>query len=148
MRPTLALCLLALPLVACGDKESDSGADGQEATGFCYSMDDADTTLIEEGGGNGSSGLLDGRLITDESDDPRDPALVVNVDYTLENLDTGGSPIQGKTDSEGSFTESLGGGTWLLRLSDSKGGYTCRNELEFVVEAGNTTRMCLDVACE
>lgn len=148
MRPTALALLLAPALVACGDKESDSATGGDEATGFCYSMDDADTTLQEPGGGSGSSGLLDGRLITDESDDPRDPALVVNVDYTLENLDTGGSPIQGKTDSSGSFTELLGQGTWLLRLSDSKGGYTCRNELEFTIVAGDTTRMCLDVACE
>jgi hypothetical protein len=138
----------ALALPGCGDKETVGGTETGEASGFCYSMADADTTLVEEGGGSGASGLLDGRLITDESDDFRDPALVVNVDYTIQNLDVGGSPLLGKTDSQGSFVESLGDGTWLLRLSDSKGGYTCRNEIEFAIEAGNTTRMCLDVACE
>ena len=140
--------LALLPLLACGDKDgaSDSGAPGVAA--FCADISEADTTLVVEGGGSGSSGLLDGWLITDESDNPRDPALVTNVDYTLENIDTGGSPISGKTNSDGLFTETLGEGRWLLRLADSKGGYTCRNELEFVIEAGNTTRMCLDIGCE
>lgn len=142
------LFALTLPLGACGDKDDDGADSGAKQTGFCYSMADADSTIIEDGGGAGASGLLDGRLITDESEDIRDPALVVNVDYTVENLNTGGSPISGQSDSEGKFTESLGEGDWLLRLSDSKGGYTCRNEIQLVVEPGNTTRLCLDVSCE
>ena len=138
----------ALTAAGCGDKDAGDGTETGQPGGFCYSMADADSTLVEAGGGSGASGLLDGRLITDESDDIRDPAIVVNVDYTIENLDVGGSPLLGKTDSQGSFTESLGQGTWLLNLSDSKGGFTCRNEIEFTIEAGNTTRMCLDVGCE
>jgi len=145
---TVGAASAALALPGCGDKDAGDGTETGQQTGFCYSMDDADTTVVEPGGGSGASGLLDGRLITDESDDIRDPAIVVNVDYTIENLDVGGSPKLGKTDSEGSFTESIGEGTWLLRLSDSKGGFTCRNEIEFDIEAGNTTRMCLDVGCE
>ena len=52
--------LALLPLLACGDKDgaSDSGAPGVAA--FCADISEADTTLIVEGGGSGSSGLLDG----------------------------------------------------------------------------------------
>ncbi len=147
--PALALALLcgaALP--ACGDKADAGDSGGGGTQGFCFDMADADTYEIVDGGPEGVSGLLDGRLITDESDDIRDPALVTNVDYTVENLDVGGSPLQGKTDSDGSFSEQLGAGTWRLRLSDSKGGYTCRNDIEVVIEAEKITRLCLDVGCE
>lgn len=138
---------LAVGLTACGDKD-DGNDTSQSIDAYCFDMADADTFEIIEGGPEGASGVLEGFLITDETDDLRDPAIVVNVDYTIENLDTGGSPKQGKTGSDGSFNETLGAGTWLLRLSDSKGGFTCRNEIEFQIEAERVTRMCLDVGCE
>ena len=132
-----------------GCEGSGGGYDtGPTIDGFCFDMADADTTEVVDGGPSGASGLLEGFLITDESEDLRDPSLVVNVDYTIENLDVGGAPLQGKSDSDGSFKETLGAGTWLLRLSDSKGGYTCTNSIEFAVEAERVTRMCLDVGCE
>lgn len=137
----------AVGAVGCGG--SGGGYDtAPQVNAFCFDMADADTTEVVEGGPAGASGLLEGFLITDESDDLRDPALVVNVDYTIENLDVGGAPIQGKTSADGGFSETLGAGTWLLRLSDSKGGYTCTNSIEFGIEAERVTRMCLDVGCE
>ena len=138
---------VAVFVLGCGG--SGGGYDtGPRVDAFCFDMADADTTEIVDGGPAGASGLLDGFLITDESDDLRDPSLVVNVDYTIENLDVGGAPLQGKTDADGSFRETLGAGTWLLRLSDSKGGFTCSNAIEFAVEAERLTRMCLDVGFE
>ena len=77
-----------------------------------------------------------------------DPNYVADVEYTLENTDVGGTQQQGQTDSEGYFTEVLGEGNWLLKLSAFKGSLDCLNEISFRVEGGNTTELCIDVHCE
>ena len=77
----------------------------------------SDLYEIESGGGSGASGAVAGHMLTDESDDIHDPNFVADVEYTLENTDVGGTQQQGQTDGDGYFTEILGEGNWLLKLS-------------------------------
>jgi len=125
----------------------DNSDSGGAATGYCEAMTDANTSYVEYGGGSSSSGLVYGRLITDESDDIHDPNFVGFVEYTLESVDVGGSQTPGETEMDGDFAETLGAGTWLYKLSDTRPPYTCSNEYEFEVEAGDTTYLCIDVNC-
>jgi hypothetical protein len=140
---TLALVLLP----ACAEKDgtaTDSGAAGP----FCRDMADADTTEIDVGGGDPGSGQVIGQLITDDGSDVDDPLIVGQMDYTLENLDVGGPPRAGRTGQTGDFTEEVGAGNWRLSISGTKAGLSCQNQLDIVVEDGNTTRVCIDTKCE
>jgi hypothetical protein len=139
--------LLAFGLFSggCGDNKFD-GVVRDDA--FCFDIEDADTWQMEPLDNDPSSGQIWGRLVTDQSDDIRDPNLVAFVDYTLQSVDVGGSAQRGETDDGGEFEERVGAGTWRLRLSAIKGGYHCDNDLEIPVEAGKLTVLCLDVGCE
>lgn len=144
-----ALVLLAIPITSAACSSNWQGVDtASYILPFCESMDDSDTYLIETGGGSGASGVVIGRLVTDESDDIHDPNFVADVEYTLENIDVGGTQQQGETDDSGYFKEILGEGNWLLKLSAFKASLDCLNEISFNVEAGNTTDLCIDVHCE
>ena len=115
---------------------------------FCFTMDDADSFVLSPFDDDPSSGQIQGRLVTDESADAHDPQLVAFVAYTLTNLDVGGSPQLGETDIEGKLFERVGAGNWRLQLSAAKGAYDCVNSVDLVVEAGQQTDLCVDVACE
>ncbi len=138
--PLLSLCALA----AC--KGDDEGPKIEPP--FCFTMDDAESFELVAYDDDPSSGRIEGRLVTDESADVHDPQLVAFVAYTLTNLDVGGSPQLGETDIEGKLFERVGAGNWRLQLSAAKGAYDCENSIDLVVEAGQQTNLCVDVACE
>ena len=143
----LGLAAVALSGPGCavdGPKGSDSAA----ALPFCRDMVDADTTTVEAGGGDPGSGQVLGQLITDDGSAVDDPLIVGQMDYTLENLDVGGPPRAGRTGQTGGFTEEVGAGNWLLSSSGTKSGLSCQNQIQIVVEDGNTTRVCVDTMCE
>ena len=135
-----------LLMLAAGCTGSGSDSSGDQLP-FCETFDDADTSHVEDGGGSGASGAVMGNVVTNESDDIHDPNLVSFVEYTMDYLDHGGALQSNQTDQEGYFHEVLGEGRWLMKLSAQKPGYDCSNELEFEVDAGNTTRLCVDVGC-
>jgi hypothetical protein len=138
--PLLSQCALA----AC--KGDDEGPKIEPP--FCFTMDDAESFELVAYDDDPSSGRIEGRLVTDESADVHDPQLVAFVAYTLTNLDVGGSPQLGETDIEGKLFERVGEGNWQLQLSAAKGAYDCENSIDLVVEAGQQTNLCVDVACE
>jgi hypothetical protein len=143
--------LLALVAASgCGDKGGVTTDDTGHALPFCYDFADADTYVVDQGGGDPGSGQVVARLITDSSasGDVRDPQYVAQMDYTMENLDVGGAPQAGKTDQDGAFTEEVGAGNWRISISGTKAGKYCENQIDIVVEDGNTTRVCLATACE
>jgi hypothetical protein len=136
--------ILLLATSAC-DPDNSGAVKAQDP--FCFSMDDADAYELEPLDDDPASGSIWGRMITDESRDLRDPQYVAFVEYTLENLDVGGSPQQGETDVEGAFEERVGAGRWLLTHSADRVGFDCTNSVELVVEAGQKTIACIDVGC-
>jgi len=136
---------LAAGLMGCtGSVDTDSS---EPSLPFCEKMDDANSYVIEDGGSSTTSGTVEGRVITDESEDLHDPQWVGYLDYTVDNTDVGGTQQQGETDQDGSFVEVLGEGHWKYKISATMAGYTCSNELEFLVQAGGTTQVCIDVNC-
>ena len=139
------ICLFFPLLLAC---DSNKGAGAVRADEFCFGMEDSNDWMFEELDEDPSSGQIWGRLVTDESDDLYDPNLVAFVDYTLQNIDVGGSAQRWSTDENGEFEERVGEGNWRLRLSAIKGGYRCENDIEVPVKAGQLTVLCVDVGCE
>ncbi len=143
----VAVVALALPLLAsCGDK-AVYGDDSGVVLPYCYDVADGDTYYVDPGGGSGASGKLIGRLITTKSDDVHDPNFVASVEYTLQNADVGGSQQVGESAVGGDFLETLGAGSWTIKVATQKQGYSCENEYGFEVEAGNTTNLCLELGC-
>jgi hypothetical protein len=146
---SLRRCLLGVVgLVAATSCVKNNYEDSGTESMWCETMDDADTDYIDQGGGSGASGVLEGRLVTDESEDIHDPNLTAYVEYTLEPP-SGGIATVGETNMDGDFVENLGASDdpWILELSANKPPFTCQNTYEFVIEAGNTTHLCLDVSC-
>lgn len=140
---------LAALVLSCGCATKGAAVtDSASAGPFCRDMADADTTEIDPGGGDPGSGQVIGQLITDDGSDVDDPLIVGQMDYTLENLDVGGPPRAGRTGQTGDFTEEVGAGNWRLSISGTKSGLSCQNQLDIVVEDGNTTRVCVDTKCE
>ena len=117
---------------------------------FCEDISEANAYTLRDGGdGEGVNGSLHGRIITDEADDPHNPNFVAKVTYILENLDVGGSPRYGESSDVGEIVATLGAGLWRIQLSNNRvAGYDCYNDQTFVIEAGQITELCLDVACE
>ena len=131
-------------LVSCAEEPEETSA----PISFCETLDHADTARVVSGGGNGSSGKVQGHFITDISDDIHDPNMVAFVEYVVENSDVGGVPQISDSDRSGDFVETLGAGSWLIRMSYARGAYSCQNEVPFVVQAGNTTKLCIELGCE
>ena len=65
----------------------------------------------------------------------------------MDNIDVGGTQQQGTTNQDGGFTEVLGAGNWNFKISANQAGLTCANEVAFLVEAGQTTDLCVDINC-
>ncbi len=131
-------------LGACGTKTEDTALD----LPFCLQFDDADQFELEPlEVDDPASGEIWARIVTDEGADLDDPQFVAGVTYTLENIDVQGAPQVGETDQEGEFRKRVGAGTWVLRLDATQGTFSCSNELELTVEAGQRTVVCMDVGC-
>jgi len=37
---------------------------------------------------------------------------------------------------------------WHIRVSVFKGGFHCDSEMDFQVDAGDTTNLCIDMGCQ
>ena len=48
---------------------------------------------------------------------------------------------------DGNFTERLGAGNWRIKISTYQSSYLCATEFDLAVQAGKTTRACIDMAC-
>lgn len=139
--------LLSL-LLACSGPPGSSDTDTSVRTDdFCASLDDGGRWSTASGGGSGASGALRLRVLTNASDDPRDPLYVAFKDYTLENTETGGLQTTGTTSGDGLVDELLGEGPWWFRAAYARGSATCTAELEFDIVAGDTTTACAVMTC-
>lgn len=135
-----------LALGACSD--SDKVTDDSGKVLWCDGGDDFDTYSIADGGGNATSGVLTGRLISMTAEDVHDPTLVGNVDFTLESTGSGGANLLGETDDYGEFGRTLGEGSWQFKSTGSRGGLNCNATFDFEVVAAKTTTICVEAACE
>jgi hypothetical protein len=114
---------------------------------FCSSLNDGSTYVTSDEGGNSTSGQLDIRVLTSESGDPRDPLYVAFKEYTLENVDSGGVKITGKTSGDGLVSELLGAGNWHFSAAYTRGALTCLAELDLPIAAMTTTNGCPVMVC-
>jgi len=145
-----SLPVLVLFCASCNGAGTDTAdPEDTDIDRFCDEIADADAYELREGDIAGANGSLFGQVITDEADDPYNPNFVAQVTYILENLDVGGSPRYGESNDIGEIVATLGAGRWRIQLSNNRvAGYDCYNDQEFVIEAGQITELCLDVACE
>lgn len=134
-------------LLACTTDDTTSVDTGLEIQESCTTAAEFDTIQVEEGDGDASSGLVLGRLMTDVVVDYNDPQYVGFVDYLIENRDVGGTAQRGRSDADGNFTERLGAGNWRIKISTYQSSYLCATEFDLAVQAGKTTRACIDMAC-
>ncbi|MDP2308037.1 MAG: hypothetical protein Q8P18_18575 [Pseudomonadota bacterium] len=141
----LALC--STTLLACTGVPSTDADDTAVTTGFCATLADGGLTETEAEGGNGTSGILSLRVLTDESEDPRDPLYVAFKAYTLENLESGGVKTLGKTTGDGLVEELLGAGSWTFSAAYTRGSLTCLAQMEALVEPNTTTYGCPVMDC-
>lgn len=123
------------------------GTDDTASTEFCSTLADAGLTQTVDGGGNGSSGLLSVRVLTDESTDPKDPLYVAFKNYAFENLDGGGVKTVGQTSGDGLVNELLGAGNWRFSAVYSRGSLLCVAEIDLLAEANKTTSGCPVMSC-
>ena len=127
----MSLVAITLPCwVACTASSNEDSS--EDVLPFCEKMEDADTFVIADGGDSTSSGVVEGRLITDESTDLHDPQWAGFLDYTIDNTDVGGTQQQGETQQDGSFIEVLGAGI-NFKISATVAGHNCANEVAFSV---------------
>jgi len=141
-----------LLLAGCDSDSNDSGAGGDSLDLFCEDVADGGSYELEESQSasiDGANGSLVARIVTDESDDPHNPNYVADVTYIIENIDVGGSPRYGESDITGEIIATLGEGNWYIQISNNRvAGFDCYNEGTFIIEAGMTTILCLDVNCQ
>lgn len=144
-------CLALIPLaMACSDSDvPEDSYEIIEAEPFCVDYSEAGDVTMDDGVNTDStSGRVFGQLVTGVVVDPHDPVFVSFVDYIVENVDMGGLPTVGRTDGEGHFTESLGPGHWHFKTSGHQGAYYCAADQDFTINAGQLTRVCVDMNCE
>lgn len=125
-----------------------SGVDSTANLDFCDSVADAGVWNQEDGGGDGTSGLLDLLVINDAVPDPHQPEYVAYVNYTLEPTETGGVQTPGQTSGDGIVSQKLGAGQWTFKASLTRGPDACHAEMEFPIAAGNTSHACALMSCE
>ncbi|MES2644820.1 MAG: hypothetical protein V4850_35360 [Myxococcota bacterium] len=151
MRSLLPAFSLVAALAPClsgctGDGTTDAD-DTSGAPEFCATLNDGGLTESVAEGGNGTSGLLSLRVLTDESEDPRDALYVAFKEYTLENVDSGGVKTLGKTTGDGLVTELLGAGNWGFSAAYTRGSLTCIAQIVALVEPNTTTYGCPVMDC-
>ena len=128
---------------ASGNNESDTGP-----SGFCSVLDDGNTSVVEDGGGNAGAGDLEMRMLTTEDVDNRNPLYIAFKDYTLENVDMGGIQQTGQTSGDGiANARGLGPGNWLFVASFARGSHICKAELTVELKAASTTHGCAVMTC-
>lgn len=140
------LPLLAL-LAACTGAGTGTTDDSAGAGEFCSTLADGGATETVDGGGNASSGLIQIRVLTSESSDPKDPLYVAFKSYSLENVDSGGVKTIGQTSGDGLVEELLGAGTWRFSAAYTRGSLTCLAVVDVVAEPNTTTHGCAVMAC-
>ena len=115
---------------------------------FCEDASGGDEWRFEGTGGGSTSGTFEGSLITDAAAEVDDPDYVAYIQYTVENVDVGGTTQQsGNTDNYGYFTSSGAAGTWLFQAGTTVAGQPCNAEMEFEVEVGQNTTICPLLRC-
>lgn len=137
--------MLLLLLPACSGTSEVDSADA--VADFCSSIDDRDQTVVEQLGGNASSGNLEIRLLTDAVTDPHDPMYTAFKSYTLENTQSQGVQTTGETTGDGLVHELLGAGPWLFRAAYTRGSRICTAELAVTITANTTTHGCAVLTC-
>jgi hypothetical protein len=137
---------LVVFVAACSSGGPDTG-DSAGAEPFCSTLNDGGAYETEAGGGNGTSGELDIRVLTSESTDPKDPLYVAFKDFTLQNIDSGGVKTTGKTSGDGLVSELLGAGNWRFSAAYIRGALTCLAEIDVPIAADTTTSACPVMAC-
>lgn len=142
---TLRLSIVAM-LVGCGPGAEET-TDSAVVDEFCADLEDGGVAVVEEGGGNQTSGWIHVRMLTDESADPRDQVYVAFKAYTLESIEQGGVQTTGQTSGDGLVEELVGAGTWMFEAAYPKGSTTCTAVMEIPVETGNTTHACPVMTC-
>lgn len=134
-------------LVGCDAGPALDTADSGGFAEFCSTLEDGGRYVVEDGGGNASSGLLHVRLLTNQSGEVADPLYVAFKSYTLENVDAGGVQTTGQTSGDGLVEEMLGAGTWEFEAAYPRGSATCTALIEVPVEPGRTTYACPVMTC-
>lgn len=143
---TLAWFMFLAPLAGCEEYTQDSA---EEEVPFCYSLEDGDDWKLDGTGGGSTSGTFTGRLITDAAEDYDDGSFVANIEYTVENIDVGGTTqTRDRTDSGGYFEGSGAAGTWRFMAGAIVDNRTCNADMTFEVEVGNNTTVCAVLSCE
>ena len=140
----MRVILLTLLAAAC-DGDADTG--DPVTKGFCLDLNDGNTSVMEDGGATGSSGVLNIRVITSESDDPRDPLWVAFKPFTLEPTETGGIQTTGETSGDGLVVKTVGAGLWSFEAAYTRGSSNCTATMEIEVEAERTTYACPVLSC-
>lgn len=139
--------LFTLVLVAaCTPASVDSSV--ESSASFCSTLDEVGTweqSPIDSV--SASSGVLWARLLTDQSDDPRDPFYVAYRAFALEPAETGGVQTTGNTSGDGILERTVGVGNWALQASWSRGSTTCLAEATLPVDPQMTTRACVLLTC-
>ncbi len=147
----MRFALLSLALLSgCAGPAGTGVTDADDSAGtdeFCSTLADGGTyeTLAE--GGNDTSGLINLRVLTSESADPKDPLYVAFKSYSLENVDSGGVKTVGQTSGDGLVEELLGAGNWHFSAAYTRGSTTCLAEIDLPVAANQTTLGCPVMMC-
>jgi hypothetical protein len=139
---------LALGLLMACDGDAGTGETGDPTTEFCSTLDDGNTYedygSAEVGAGSGS---LNARVITDQSEEVRDPFYVAYRPYTLEPVETGGVQTKGSTTGDGLVEKTLGVGNWDFEVTWTRGSTTCVAAMQFPILEQQTTRVCVVMTC-
>jgi hypothetical protein len=143
----MRLSLLLLPLAACSGSGTGITEDDSASGEFCSSLADGGTFEVRPEGGNATSGNLEIRVLTSESEDPMDPVYVAFKSYTLENIDSGGVKTIGQTSGDGLVDELLGAGNWRFSAAYTRGSLTCLAEIDLPIQANSTTWGCPVMQC-
>ena len=147
-RGTLATMRFALLFLAAGCTPDFADSGKSDPSSFCSTVDEAGTwEQLVDNDVSGSSGVLWVRLITDQSDDPRDPYYVAYRAYALEPAETGGVQTTGSTTGDGIIEKTVGVGNWAVKATWSRGSTTCTAEGTLPVEEQKMTRGCLLLTC-
>lgn len=139
--------LLPLLLTGCAGGAATGVGDDTAETDFCSTLEDGGLSKTIDGGGNSTSGLVQIRVLTNESTDPRDPLYVAFKSYSFENVDSGGVKTVGQTTGDGLVEEQLGAGNWRFSAVYSRGSLLCVAEIDVAVEPNKTVMGCPVMDC-
>lgn len=138
--------MLLLAFAACSGSTGPIDDDTAQSGEFCSTLADGNTTQVLPSGGNGTSGDVVIRVITNESTDVYDPLYVAFKDYTFESA-AGGVPTTGRTSGDGLVDVLLGAGSWTFTAAYTRGSTTCLATVDFDVAVNTTTYGCPVMDC-